>query len=208
MARLLNIQTSPRGARSASIAVTDAFLAAYLAAHPDTTVDTLNVFDEHLPDYDAEAIGAKYKGAADQPMDPAEATLWETIQALAARVQQADRIVLGVPMWNFAYPYKLKQLIDLVSQRNMLFTFDGKNFGPMLSTAKALVVYTRGQTYAEGSVTPASRFDHQTPFIDFWLDFIGVHSIEKLVVENTWSDEAEARITAAQAEATKLASTF
>jgi FMN-dependent NADH-azoreductase len=30
--------------------------------------------------------------------------------------------VIGVPMWNFAYPYKLKQLIDLVAQRNLLFT--------------------------------------------------------------------------------------
>ena len=37
-------------------------------------------------------------------------------------------------MWNFAYPYKLKQLIDLSSQRNMLFTFDGENYGPLLKT--------------------------------------------------------------------------
>jgi FMN-dependent NADH-azoreductase len=26
-------------------------------------------------------------------------------------------------MWNFAYPYKLKQPIDLVCQPNFLFTF-------------------------------------------------------------------------------------
>jgi FMN-dependent NADH-azoreductase len=42
-----------------------------------------------------------------------------SIQSLAARFQAADLIVLGVPMWNFAYPYKLKQLIDLVCQRNL-----------------------------------------------------------------------------------------
>jgi FMN-dependent NADH-azoreductase len=39
-------------------------------------------------------------------------------------------------MWNFAYPYKLKQLIDLSSQRNMLFTFDGKKYGPLLKTPR------------------------------------------------------------------------
>ena len=208
MARLLNIQSSPRGAKSASIAVADAFLAAYLETHPDTTIDTLNVFEENLPDYDAEAIGAKYKGAADQPMDDAEAALWDQIKELAARFQAADRIVLGVPMWNFAYPYKLKQLIDLACQRNMLFTFDGTTFGPKLSTPKALVIYTQGQTYAEGSPTPASRFDHQTPFIDFWLDFIGVKEVQKLTVSNTWSDEAEARLGAGKAEAAKLAKSF
>ncbi|MGI4855284.1 MAG: FMN-dependent NADH-azoreductase [Janthinobacterium lividum] len=208
MTRLLNIQSSPRGSQSASIAVADAFLSAYLAAHPETSIDTLNLFEENLPEYDAEAIGAKYKGAADQSMDPAETALWDTIKRLAGRFQQADRIVMGVPMWNFAYPYKLKQLIDLASQRNMLFTFDGTNFGPKLSTPKALVIYTRGQSYAEGSVTPASTYDYQTGFIDFWLKFIGVEEVVSLTVENTWSDEAEQRITAGKAEAAVLARTF
>ena len=41
------------------------------------------------------------------------------ILALAARFQRADRIVMGVPMWNFSVPYKLKQLIDLSCQRNI-----------------------------------------------------------------------------------------
>jgi FMN-dependent NADH-azoreductase len=40
---VLNIQTSPRGSKSISIAATDAFIEAYRAAHPDVTVETLNV---------------------------------------------------------------------------------------------------------------------------------------------------------------------
>ena len=46
---LLNIQSSPRRAKSASIAVTNAFLDAYQALHSDATIDTLNVCEEsHL----------------------------------------------------------------------------------------------------------------------------------------------------------------
>jgi FMN-dependent NADH-azoreductase len=30
-------------------------------------------------------------------------------------------------MWNFGLPYKLKQLIDLVAQRNYLFAYDGNS---------------------------------------------------------------------------------
>src|SRR4029077_14028557 len=116
-----NIESSPRGSKSASIAVTRAFVEAYRQACPGVVVDTLNVWEEKLPDFDQEAIGAKYKGVYKQPMDEAEIAVWEKIQELAARFKQADRIVLGVPMWIFAYPYKLKQLIDLVAQRNMLF---------------------------------------------------------------------------------------
>jgi FMN-dependent NADH-azoreductase len=208
---LLNIQSSPRGAKSASIAVTNAFLDAYQALHSDATIDTLNVWEENLPDFDQEAIGAKYKGVNKEPMDQAETAVWDKIQELAVRFQQADRIVLGVPMWNFAYPYKLKQLIDLACQRNMLFTYDGKEYGPLLKTRRAFVVYARGGTYAEGSPTPASRFDYQKGYIDFWLKFIGVKKVHTLVVEGTtWGgkEKGQESIARGQEEAKKLAADF
>jgi FMN-dependent NADH-azoreductase len=209
--RLLNIESSPRGSGSASLAVTSAFLEAYRQARPSVMVDTLNVWDEMLPDFDADAIGAKYKGVNKEPMDQAEAAVWRKIQQLAVRFQQADRIVLGVPMWNFAYPYKLKQLIDLVCQRNMLFTYDSIEYGPLLKTPRAFVAYARGGTYAEDSPTPASQFDHQKRYIDFWLTFIGVKEVHTLVVEGTtWlgKERGEEAIARGQEEARKLAADF
>src|SRR5260221_11254176 len=135
---LLNIQSSPRRTRSASIAVADAFLEAYRQICPEVIVDTLNVWDEKLPEFAQEAIGAKYKGINQEPMAEAEHKVWARIQERVARFKRADRLVIGVPMWNFAYPYKLKQLIDLVAQRNMLFTFDGREAGPLLEPPRAL----------------------------------------------------------------------
>ena len=208
---LLYIQSSPRGPRSVSIAVADAFLQAYRQACSALTVDTLNVWEEDLPEFDQEAIGAKYKGINKEPMDQAEAVVWDKIQELAARFQKADRILLGVPMWNFAYPYKLKQLIDLACQRNMLFTYDGNEYGPLLKTRRACVVYVRGGTYAEDSPTPASRFDHQKGYVDFWLKFIGVGEVQMLVVEaTTWpaKEKREERIARGLEEARKLAADF
>jgi FMN-dependent NADH-azoreductase len=163
---LLNIQTSPRGSKSISIAAADAFVEAYRTAHPDVTVDNLNVWEEGLPEFDSEAIGAKYKGVAKEVMSEAESAIWRRIQSLAAHFHVADLIVLGVPMWNFTYPYKLKQLIDLVCQRNFLFTFREGKFGPSLKTRNAVAIYSRGQTYAEHSPTPASLFDHQKGYIE------------------------------------------
>jgi len=206
--RLLNIESSPRESMSASIAVTSAFVEAYRQAYPGVMVDTLNVWEEKLPDFDQEAIGAKYKGVYKQPMDEGETVVWDKIQELAVRFQQADRIVLGVPMWNFAFPYKLKQLIDLACQRNFLFTFANGVFGPLLKTPRALVVYTRGQTYSEDSPTPPTRFDHQTAYINFWLHFIGVQQVETVIVENTWSDNAEENIARGQKEARNHAASF
>ena len=130
---ILNIVTSPRKEQSASTAVVNAFLSEYRERVRDVTVDRLDIWQERLPEFDAEAINAKYKGVSGESMTPVETATWEKIKELASRFQRADRIVLGVPMWNFSVPYKLKQLIDLSCQRNMLFTFDGESYGPLLS---------------------------------------------------------------------------
>ncbi|RFU44902.1 FMN-dependent NADH-azoreductase [Paraburkholderia sp. DHOC27] len=206
--RLLNIVSSPRGAQSASIAVANAFLDAYLKTSASIEVDTLNVWDENLPDFDSQAIGAKYKGVSKEPMDEAESSIWMRIQSLVKRFQEADRIVVGVPMWNFGYPYKLKQLIDLVSQRNMLFTFDGDAYGPMLKIPRALVICVRGQSHDKGAGVMSPGFTFQADYIDFWLKFIGVKEVETLLVEHTWDAKAQETVEQGKAQAAAMAAHF
>ncbi|WP_241293635.1 FMN-dependent NADH-azoreductase [Burkholderia stabilis] len=206
--RLLNIVSSPRGAGSASIAVADAFVDACRDANASIDVDTLNVWEEDLPDFDSGAIGAKYKGVANEPMDAAEQSVWLRIQSLVKRFQAADRIVIGVPMWNFGYPYKLKQLIDLVSQRNMLFTFDGHAYGPLLKIPRALVIHVRGQSREAGAGAGNPGFGHQADYIEFWLKFIGVNEVRSLLVEQTWNARAGESIERARARAVEMAADF
>jgi FMN-dependent NADH-azoreductase len=207
--RLLNIVTSPRRGRSASIAVTDSFLLEYQKRIQGVVVDTLDVWTESLPEFDAEAIGAKYKGVSGEAMTSSERATWEKIRELTLRFQKADRIVLGVPMWNFSFPYKLKQLIDLACQRNMLFTFDGKEYGPALNIDKAFVAYVRGQSEEAGfqRVRPPG-FDYATTYIEFWLRFIGVRSITALTVEHTWDGRAPDMIGEGKKQAAELARKF
>jgi len=207
--RLLNIVTSPRRERSASIAVIDSFLLEYQKRIKGVVVDTLDVWAESLPEFDAEAIGAKYKGVSGEAMTSSESATWEKIRELASRFQKADRIVLGVPMWNFSFPYKLKQLIDLACQRNMLFTFDGKEYGPALNIDKAFVAYVRGQSKEAGfQSVPPPGFDYATKYIEFWLRFIGVRSITALTVEHTWDGRAPDMIDQGKKQAAELARKF
>ncbi len=73
------------------------------------------------------------------------------------------------------------------------------------------MVYARAGTYAEDSVTPASGFDHQKGYIDFWLKFIGVKEVRTLVVEGTtWGGKAkgEESVARGREEAKKLAADF
>jgi FMN-dependent NADH-azoreductase len=207
--RILNITTSPRKDKSASIAIVNAFLAEYKERVGDVVVDTLDIWQEQLPEFDAEAINAKYKGVSGEPMTPVETATWEKIRELAARFQRADRIVLSVPMWNFSFPYKFKQLIDLSCQRNMLFTFDGDFYGPSLSIDKAFVVYVRGQSDEAGFKTVSQPgFKYLSGYVDFWLQFIGVRSVVSLTVEHTWDGRAVDMIEAGKRQAAELARQF
>jgi FMN-dependent NADH-azoreductase len=206
---ILNIVTSPRKEKSASTTIVNAFLSEYREHVRDVTVDRLDIWEEHLPEFDAEAINAKYKDVSGESMTRVEATTWEKIRELASRFQRADRIVLGVPMWNFSVPYKLKQLIDLSCQRNMLFTFDGEFYGPSLSIDKAFVAYVRGQSdEARFKTVSQPGFEYLSGYIEFWLRFIGVHSVVSLTVEHTWDGRGVDMIAAGKRQAVELARQF
>ncbi len=66
--KLLEIQSSPRGESSDSIALTKSFIEACQSANSSIVVDTLNVWHERLPEFDYEAIGAKYKAVKHETM--------------------------------------------------------------------------------------------------------------------------------------------
>jgi hypothetical protein len=65
--KLLDIQSSPRGESSASIAVTNSFIEACRSNGSSIIVDTMTVWHEQLPEFDCEAIGAKYKAVKHAP---------------------------------------------------------------------------------------------------------------------------------------------
>jgi len=180
MPRLLYVEASPRKDRSASIEVSRAFLEAYRVAHPDDEVETLDIWASDLPSFNGEALAAKYAGLSGTPLTTKQKTVWDEIQRLAAPFLTADKLLLAVPLWNFGIPYRLKQLIDLISQKDILFSFDGTGFRGLLKARKAAVVYARGLDYlSAASSTPATTYDFQRPYMEMWLRFIGITTIAK-----------------------------
>ena len=210
MSTLLYIESSPRKQRSASIEVAQAFLTTYRELHPDAQVDTLDVWSTPLPEFDGAALDAKYAGIAGQPLTAVQSRAWEAICALAARFQRAERILVGVPMWNFMIPYKLKHLIDCVSQKDLLFTFDEQGLRGALQGKRAAVIYARGIEYGPTSGTPAETYDLQRQYLELWLRFVGVSDISTVLVEKTFFGpevDGESR-EAAKQQAREIAATF
>ncbi|MFE0757115.1 FMN-dependent NADH-azoreductase [Inquilinus sp. NPDC058860] len=185
MARLLYVEASPRKQRSASIEVARAFLAAYRAAHPDDEIETLDLWAADLPEFDGAALEAKYAGLSGTPLTEAQETAWRRIRELAQPFHAADRLLFAVPLWNFGIPYRLKHLIDIVSQKDVLFSFTEQGFSGLLPGRKAAVIYARGLDYGPAAFTPAAGFDFQRPYMEMWLRFIGITDITAITVEKT-----------------------
>jgi len=204
MSSLLHISASPRGARSESLALGDAFLSTFHDAHP--AVDILR--DGSLPPFGPEATEAKMAVFAGADPTGAAAAAWRAARAAFERFAAADRYLFTVPMWNAGVPYILKQFIDVVSQPGMAFGFDPEGgYTGLLTGRKAAVIYTSA-VYGPGR-GPAFGADFQAPFFADWLRWAGIADIAEVFFRpNLATMDADAGRELARAQAVELAKRF
>ncbi len=184
MSKLLYIQSSPRNERSASIAVAERFLEVYRAQHPRDAVETLDLWQANLPEFDGATIDAKYAVLNGQPHTSAQFEAWQAVTRIADHFKSADKYLFSLPMWNFGIPYKLKHFIDVLVQPGLAFTFTPEAGYEGLITGKpAAVIYARGGAYGPG--TGAESYDAQSVYIRQFLGFIGFTEIKEIFVEPT-----------------------
>ncbi|WP_439852233.1 FMN-dependent NADH-azoreductase [Pseudomonas syringae] len=202
---ILHIASSPRGERSASLKLASRYLETLNSLHPEASVDVLDVWTTDLLPFDGPALNAKYADLQGLQMSAEQQAVWKQIHVLGKRFHRADVILFSVPMWNFGIPYRLKHLIDAVSQRGVLFEFDAQGMRGLLKGKKVVVFATRG--VALGEDFPVEAYDHQVAYLRTWARMVGITAVDAVLSEATLADPAtaDANFTAALAEASKLA---
>jgi FMN-dependent NADH-azoreductase len=209
MAKLLYIETSPRGKRSASSSVAGAFLDAYRKTNPKDTIETLNLWTVSLPSFDGDMLDAKYAVLHGQKHSDAQASGWKTVSDMATSFKSADKYLLSVPMWNFSIPYKVKHYFDIIIQPGLTFSFSpSEGYKGLVTGKKAAIVYSRGGAYGPG--TGAEAYDLQTKTLSGLLGFIGIIEQHNILVEPTLAapDAVAGTIEKASGEARRLATAF
>lgn len=210
MAKVLYIKASPREGRSYALAVADAFVEAYRAAHPSDEVKTLDAFKANLPAFDGLAVQAKYTILHGQKHTPEELAAWKAVETVIADFKAADKYVLAVPMWNFGIPYRLKHYLDVLIQPGYTFSYDpATGYTGMVTGKPVFVAYARGGEYPVG--TPGEAFDFQKKYLELALGFIGLTDIKSVVIEPTLMggpDVAAAKQADAIVKAQAIAKTF
>lgn len=209
MSKVLLIEASPRGQRSRSIAVARSFCQAYRKNHPETEIETIQLFEMDLPAFDGGALEAKYEILSGGSPSPKHQQDWSRVEAIIEQFASADVYVLAVPMWNFSIPYRLKQYIDVLVQPGYTFRYDPETgYQGLLEDKSAFIAYARGGDYSEEA---AEAVDHQKSYLELILGFVGVTYIQSLIVQPTLMggpDTAEQKLQQAIEEAEAMGAEF
>jgi len=177
MTKILHIIASPRGVDSQSTAMSSAYLQARRVIDPGTEIDTIDLWQEPLPEFDGDKTAAKMTFFGVGEMDDTRQSAWDHVTAVTQRFIDADHYVFAVPMWNGGVPYKLKQYIDIITQPGLLFGFDPEaGYSGLLKNKKASVFYTSG-VFAPGA-NPKYGTDFHSSYLSWWLNMVGVSDIE------------------------------
>ncbi|MCK9239415.1 NAD(P)H-dependent oxidoreductase [Desulfocurvus sp.] len=206
MNRLLYIKASPRGSRSHSVAVADAFVEQWKAVNPGAEVAVRNLFEMDLPPFDGDRIMAKYNIMHGRSHSLDEKRAWTEVEAVIEDFASFHRYAFAVPMWNFGVPYRLKQYFDIIVQPGYTVGMNEKGYFGMLEGKKAFVAYASGGTYAEGN--PVETWDYQSTWLRMILGFIGITDVVWAEARGMLLDGRESRRSDAVVRAAELARGF
>lgn len=195
MKNILVINSSISGSNGNSNKLVQ-FLLAQLSGAQVTEID-LNA--QPLPHLEMSEIGAWMTPAAERSSE--QQALAARSDELIAKVEAADAIVFGVPMYNFALPSQLKALLDRLARAGVTFKYTETGPVGLLKDKPVIFALARGGIYAN---TPA---DSQVPFLKTFFNFIGLTQLHFVYAEglNMGPEAAEKGLAAAQQQLTELA---
>lgn len=181
------IECSPRGERSHSTKIAQAYIEQAKKNIPDLELNHINPWSLNLPEFDGDMLNAKYSVINGTDPSADEVSAWSNVKNIFDEFNNADHYLFSVPMWNFNIPYKLKHYIDIITQPGMSWSYTPEDGYKGLMTDKtATIIYATGDGYGEG--TGFESFDMQKPYVNLWLTFLGFKKIERVVVDRTLFD--------------------
>jgi len=195
MKKVLVVQSTISGEQGKSAQLIDQFLQAMPSGFSTETVDLVNGDWPHLA---MPEIGAWMTPASDRSAEQAQ--LAARSDNAIKQVQDADVILVGVPMYNFGVPSQLKAWFDRLARAGITFKYTEQGPVGLLADKPVVIFATRGGIYKD---LPA---DSQTPFLQSFFNFVGLKDLHFVYAEglNMGSDSASAALTAASARIADL----
>ena len=173
--KVLVVQTSVRAQDANSSKLAGMVTSKIQSRHPSATVETLDLGSTPHPVLDGTALGAIFTPSEQRSAEQAARVALD--DALIAKVQSADTIVIGVPMYNFGIPVQLKSFFDAIARAGVTFRYTENGPEGLIKGKKVYLALARGGLYRD---TPA---DTQVPYLKMILGFLGMSDIACVYAE-------------------------
>ncbi|ALS95190.1 FMN-dependent NADH-azoreductase [Xanthomonas oryzae] len=157
--KLLHLDSSALGATSISRELSAAIVAQQRRLYPEVEVTYRDLDRDPIPHLTAQTLAQT---------DPAEAAAAE---AVMQQFLQAEVIVIGAPMYNFAIPSTLKAWIDRIAVAGRTFHYTANGPEGLADGKRLIIASARGGVYAEPSN------DFQEPYLRQLFGFLGIDDI-------------------------------
>ena len=134
----------------------------------DCEIETVSLKDLDLKPYTYEMVEARYalqdKGALDDPTFD-----------LARQFAEADRVVIGAPYWDLAFPSVLKVYIEHVFVEGITFEATAEGLKGLSAGEKALYIQTAGGYVGEN--------DPGTLYLKYVMEVLGIPEFRRVAAD-------------------------
>jgi FMN-dependent NADH-azoreductase len=173
--KMLEVQSSVRPSGSISRQLSYEFVQAWQKYHPHNDWKIRDVGINPPPHPTALWTQANY--TPPEMRSPEMITALADSEVLIEELLWADRLLLGVPMYNFSVPSTLKAYIDNIVRINRTFTFEPTTyrFTGLATGKKALIITPSAGNFVVG--TQLGTMNFCDTYLRSLLNFIGIEDI-------------------------------
>jgi FMN-dependent NADH-azoreductase len=185
--KLLHIDSSILGGNSVSRRLTQGIVTEWVANHPDTVVDYLDLTMDTPSHLSAESLG--FRMPAGGEVSDVQRRENVVSEALVSQFLAADVIVLGAPLYNFSIPSQLKAWIDRVAQAGRTFIYTATGPKGLAGGKTVIVASTRGGVYSTSESGRA--MEHQESYLQTVFGFFGIADVRFVRAEGLALGDAQ-----------------
>ncbi len=144
----------------------------------------------------SELIKAKQKPVTE--LSPELRRELELSEELISEFLNADELVIGAPMYNFAIPTQLKSWIDRILVAGRTFKYTPQGAQGLAGDKQVTIISTRGNHYSSNEEMQAKDF--QENYLKTIFNFIGINEIKIIRAEGLHLSEESKKQSMEQAE--------
>ena len=170
--KLLHIDSSILGANSVSRQLSAEAVKAWVAVHPNTQVEYLDLAVNTPPHLGADAMGFRTGQDAKTEAEREQNAISES---LVSQFLEADVVVIGAPFYNFSIPTQLKAWLDRLAQPGRTFRYTANGPEGLAKGKTVIVASSRGGMYSTSAA--AEAMEHQETYLQTIFGFIGITDV-------------------------------